>query len=318
MGKSFINCLIILLGVIIFSACRKVIEIDLPETKIEPVVNCLFEEGKPFKLHLSLTKEASDTADYLVDNAEIKITGDNDMIASLVYIGDGYYSDSTVISQKGTIYFLSVKIPGFEEVQSQSQIPGYVIEIPEIKSESGFRTETVTGMGDEARIPVQDITLRLSQNDQKNDFMGISATTFKVHYYYVNDSLLGEEYTDEYEAGFLNSNDPAIKNEGLEYFDEHYLLLFRDLTFTAINNSIELNIEKRVKSNYWLRFYQFSPEAFNYLKSWVIHDYTKDYDFWEVYEPLPLYSNIENGYGIFAGYSSQLFEVWPDSTVTFE
>ena len=70
--KLKIIILIFFLGMLV--ACEKIIEIDLPKHEVKPVVNCLFSPGRPFKVHVSLSKPPTDTATYLVENARVVIT----------------------------------------------------------------------------------------------------------------------------------------------------------------------------------------------------------------------------------------------------
>ncbi len=309
---------ILFVCLVLFASCTKIIEIELPETDIKPVVNCLFSDTIPFVVKLSFPKEQADTNNYYIENATVSITQQGTSPVVLPHIGKGIYRNESLVPERGIEYNLTVDIPGHIFISAKNRIPVTSTSVISIKTESGYRTEPVTGTGEEARIPVHNISTNIFEDKTVNDYMAVA-----VVYNY-----MGRSYTDyqdgvfeeisEYRLGYLNSNDPAIKNEGLESFDAHEILFFKDNLFTSYYETIRFNFEKEEEINFWVRFFQFSPEAFQYLKSWIIHDYTKEHDFWEVYEPQPLYSNIENGYGIFAGYSSQLFKIYPDSTITFE
>ena len=60
------------------------------------------------------------------------------------------------------------------------------------------------------------------------------------------------------------------------------------------------------KQKTYLQVLYISAAYYEYLKTARLHDYTRENPF---AEPLSVYSNVENGYGIFAGYSSQTFEL---------
>jgi hypothetical protein len=314
--KRFFYLLISLL--VVATSCRKEIEIDLPEMEKKPVINCIFTSEKPFRIHVSLSKNPTDTASYNLNNAQVMLYGDDGTEEYLPFAGNGYYSKSTVIPVAGVVYILKVNVPGMDEVNATGSISPNTTKITEIESKSGFKTEPVMGTGEEARIPVQNIQIKFLHNPGKNDFMGLSVVQYAISYHHINDSVKVVENKNRYDPGYLDSDDPAILSEGLGNYYVYEMLLFRDINFTEQPASIRFNVEKRTPSKFWLRFFHFSPEAFQYVKSWFIHEYTQNYDFWEIYEPQPLYSNIENGYGIFAGYSMQLYEVYPDSTLTFE
>ena len=305
-------------------SCSKIIEVELPEVQTKPIVNCLFSPGEPFHLHISLTKKPTDTVEYIVNNASIQIIGDNGIIANPVSLGNGYYTDKTILAQEGTTYFLKVNIPGYQEVRSTSKIEISGTSIVEVRSEEDYNVQAVMGTGEEASIKVQKLTIAISHNTSSPDYMGVSVIEDYLTTRLINESEFsnGEEPIIEevlkYRLGYMNSEDPIITTEGLETYDTHNILLFKDELFERKPQPVEMFFEKETETKFWLRFFQFSPEAFKYLKSWIIHGYTKEYDFWEVYEPLPLYSNIENGYGIFAGYSMQQFRLTPNSTNILE
>jgi hypothetical protein len=303
-------------------SCEKIIEIELPGLETKPIVNCLFSTNEPFKLHISLPKDPTDTIIYHVSNADVEIEGDDGTTIILEYTGEGLYTNGTILPNSGVLYTLNVNLSGFEKVTATGSIPFSETKVISVGSKSDIKISPVMGTGEEASIKVQELKITISHDLSTNDYMGVSI----VHDYWtsnlINDSaaFAGEEPIIEeileYEIGYLDSDDPSIIIEGLENY-EPALFLFKDELFTEETATVSFNFEKTTTSKFWLKFFQFSPEAYQYIKTWIIHDYTKDYDFWEVYEPLPLYSNIENGYGIFAGYSLQQFEVYPDSTQTF-
>ena len=55
-----------------------------------------------------------------------------------------------------------------------------------------------------------------------------------------------------------------------------------------------------------LQVLHISEAYYEYLKTARLHDESRENPF---AEPLNVYGNVENGYGIFAGYSSQTFEL---------
>lgn len=298
-------------------ACQKIIEIDLPKHEIKPVINCLFSPNRPFKVHVSLSKGPTDTITYSVDNARVEIIDKNGSVTVLKNVGKGYYSNKLLIPKVGVKYTLKAKIPDFKEISATSYISENKINIKKIESKSGNKTTPVMGSGEEAIVPVQYINIDFLHDMQVADFMGVTIIKNSITHYRINDSTFITENETRFNFGFLESEDLSIKTEGLDSYYEFYILLFRDLLFNESAASVKFNFEKQTDSKFLLRFFHFSPEAFSFLKSRIVHYYTQDYDFWEVYEPQPQYSNIENGYGIFAGYSEQIIEMYPDSTITF-
>lgn len=309
---------LILVFLISFFSCKKEIEIDIPDIDNKPVVNCLFSAGEPFVVELSFPKKQTDTINHYINDAIVSISQKGLQKKVLPHIGKGKYKTDILVPEPGIEYYLEVKVPGFNTVIAKNHIPVTQTTLLSIITESGYRIEPVTGSGEDARIPVHNINANIFEDITIRDYMGIAVVYNYIELNFTDFYSGKYEETSKYRLGYLNSNDPAIKNEGLESFDNHEILLFKDDLFNSQHETVRFNFEKGNELKFWVRFFQFSPEAFQYLKSWIIHNYTKDYDFWEVYEPLPLCSNIENGYGIFAGYSSEQYQVFPDSIITIK
>ena len=83
---------------------------------------------------------------------------------------------------------------------------------------------------------------------------------------------------------------------------------FKDTLFDGRSHEIELScrfIEPEGRP-FFLQVLYISETFYDHLQSARLHDYTRDNPF---AEPLNVYGNVENGYGIFAGYSSRTFEL---------
>lgn len=105
-----------------------------------PVINCLFTPDKPFRVHVSLSKNPSDTTSYNLNNARVMLFGDDGTEEYLPFAGNGYYSKSTVIPVEGVAYTLKVNVPGMDEASATGSISPNTIRITGIESKSGFET----------------------------------------------------------------------------------------------------------------------------------------------------------------------------------
>ncbi|MCA1759636.1 MAG: DUF4249 domain-containing protein, partial [Bacteroidales bacterium] len=164
--------------IFVFFSCRKEIEIELDELSPKPVINCLFTPEKPFRIHVSLSKNPTDTASYNLNNAQIMLYGDDGTQEHLPLAGNGYYSKSSVIPVAGVVYTLKVNIPDMDEVSAIGSIYLNTIQVTEIESKSGFKTEPVMGTGEEARLPVQNLQVKFVHDLQKEDYMGLSVVQY--------------------------------------------------------------------------------------------------------------------------------------------
>lgn len=278
---------------LLITGCHKIVEIDLPKLDKKPVVNCLFTDSEPLKVHLSLTK-AADTESYLsIDDATVSVFADDKLLAVLPSIGAGTYLDSTFYPESGRSYSLQIGTPGYGEIEVEDDVPEFGLHL----INNDFRKNAGT---DDSGYNYSELQLKIRDIDSEPNYYGIA--------------ILGKEDDGNYYPLQITSNDTKITSE-MMVDDYPEILVFRDVLFNASETTITVKFFYNIATR--LRLFTFSKAAFNYLKTLTIHNYTKDYDFWEVYEPISVYSNIENGYGIFAGYSSRDYEIEPDSTVTF-
>lgn len=309
--------LFLLLLTAVCISCTKKIEVDFPELEIKPVVNCLFVPGKPFVVQLGLTQKTDDTLKTIVANANVIITDNKGVAYPLKHSGKGQYTASELLAEKGVNYSISVKIPGYNEVTATGSIPDSKTRVTRIKSQSGTRPAPVYGTGDTGMINVEDIDISFFNEMGIEDLMGITILS-KVTFYISDDNgSRREELENEIKPCKIFSNELAIQKEGLANFENKTIELFRDEFMDSEHPTLKVAFEKNLKTMYWIRFFRFSPDAFKYTKSWIAHEYTRTYDFWEVFEPEPLYSNIKNGYGIFAGYDWMNYQVIPGTEKFF-
>lgn len=296
------SCFFILIIFILFS-CKQQLEIDLPEMEIKPVVNCIFSPRAPFLVYLCLPASPADSTYKYITGAEVIITGDDESNHRLLYQGDGMYTDTLAFPKAGVLYTLKVQAPGYSLVTASDEIPvtqtkilGYTIETRTYNNaEDGMNAGTKK---------CQNLGLSLKNDLSVNDFMGISVVHNRISHHHTSDSVYVVEEEGNYMQGYIESDNLAITNESLEKYDDQLVLLFRDVLLKKETETVDIKVRTEIASKFWLKFYLYSPSCFQYFRTWLIHDYTQSYDFWEIYEPLPMYSNIENGYGIFAGYTT--------------
>ena len=126
---------------------------------------------------------------------------------------------------------------------------------------------------------------------------------------------------------FYNINDPVLIQEaGLDYYPSSFV--FSDASFPGKQYQVKLLFQTGHRGSYpnmtpndtWVVLRSVSKEYYQYMKSWHKHSFQQNtgrkiegsldsYDYISVLlkgDPVPLYSNIENGIGIFAGYSEDI------------
>lgn len=232
---------------------------------------------------------------------------------TLKYLGDYIYEGSKSLSTQ-TPYSIKISIPGTDLVTAESFIPEPVKIIKAtMKSPVGF---------DEYGDPLSEYKIQFSDpGDVKNYY-----ELFLFAYAENNSSILSNE--------FLRETDPVILAEGLEDFNNNSFLFsdnlfnggFYEMRLIFENASyggtpVDIDVEP-LKTFALLR--TISPEYYNYRKNWIKHRHHQQtqpslvlpdpilddfVNFLFRGDVQAMETNIQNGHGIFAGYSTSIREV---------
>lgn len=94
-------------------------------------------------------------------------------------------------------------------------------------------------------------------------------------------------------------------------------MIFNDLTFTQSNSTIEFSIKDVIKkyneTEYKnlefvkVYFYNINKSLYNYHQSLKTYDDVNNIPF---AQPVQVYSNIENGFGVFSGANIQVIQLY--------
>lgn len=287
-----------------FSSCSKELEIALPPIKIMPVVNCIFTPGKPFMVALELPSLPTDTTITFITNAEVTVFGDNGTSYLLAHLEKGKYSNPAAVAEAGVSYKLKAKTDNYPLVSAEDKIPLTNTRIENYSIKKRDDDDPINGSSEGKEHSYYNIALSIASDPSVKDYMGVSVVENRINARYSNGTVSYEVEENKYRQGYIKSDDLVITTEGLGSFDDQSTLFFRDHLFKADKEIVNVKVFTQFAKKFWVRFYTFSPSCYQYLKTWNIHDNTRSFDFWEIYEPLSVFSNIENGYGIFAGYSA--------------
>ena len=297
------NIIYFITGLILFSSCVKEISIKTDNAEILPVINCIFSPDSVFKVSVSLPSSISDTGIRVINNAEVKIYDETSNVINLQYTGkNGIYksSEKPVIN---VLYNLNVKVPGYAPVTAEDKIP----EPAGIDNVEYFYDYDILNNDS---IPMAKITF--SDKGSENNFY--DCIDFEIN----NDKRI---YNYAYHGEFNPDN--VLINE--DYLDYHpYSFFFSDILFNGKKYTISLpfansfyiydNIEFRtVSKNYYLFRKYWTRHLYNQSNDQNIGNNLEDIDFVELLfsgNPVEMFTNIKNGYGIFAGYSC---DVWYSS-----
>ncbi|TVR83812.1 MAG: DUF4249 domain-containing protein [Chitinophagaceae bacterium] len=287
---------------LLFFSCTKEVTIDLPQFEPKLVVDCLFGHDDTLRLNLSKTKGILDFNEKkAIENALVIISEEGNNPDTLYHAGDGKYI-SKLIAKLTQSYTLDVSAPGFPTVNANdimvhaSPNMGNVsyIENIYVDEEAGYIVS-------QARIEILD------DGTGKNYYELILR----------NRHLIPARNTDELRISnviYLQSIDPVLSNESdIEYHPES--LIFSNELFKGHSYILTVNYVTQpqyIHNNDLLEYdhdliiilRKTSKAYYQFKKHLTRHLYHQESDFWSgVGEPVPMFSNIKGGYGIFAAYS---------------
>ncbi len=303
--------LLLLLCGLLFASCEKEIGLKVDNFTPKLVVNCLFEEGKIWKVEVSRSRNALlETESPAVLGADVIITDqESGQQIMLEYANDKKYISRSYSPEAGKVYLLEVHAKGYESVYSKGSVP----EKTEINI---LLAEKLNYKGKEALR----IDFEILDNEVQENF-----------YIYEILNAYPESISSEDPEKFISSpiktwlssldgNTGYIVNgtnqQSKLFISDH---LFKGSVInTSLVSYVELDDSVRNNNNIpkptinlnssRLKVVSASREMFEYYKyiELVIQKNTVNSS---VTTPLKPYGNITGGFGIFAGFSSVLIDL---------
>jgi hypothetical protein len=287
MIKSFHYLFFILF---LLTSCSKEVVIDLPDHEGKLVINSLFSPDTLLYVHISQSRVTTDTF-FLLQNTPVVVLKYTDETDTLQSIGNGYYVLRNHIPQVQTRYNIDVFSMEYGKATASDKIPEEALfEAINYVHKAGI---------DEEGYSFSSITIRFNDSPIEDNYYELM--------------LMKEFAVSKKKSKKLGlwSNDAVIKNEG--YVNEVYdNLIFSDELINGKSHTLAFNFyhcldESNIASRYFIHFRSVSENYFFYKKKLMLHFENQFGDIWDgTGNPVNLYSNVENGYGIFAGYSEDM------------
>lgn len=320
--KRRIILLILINLMVLFSACEKTIEFNGTDTDPKIVVNGLVTPGNPIEITLTKSQSfLSEQYNESLSNAEVNLYID-DVFAekltlyisrdSTVYgtaINENMIYRSQAVAESGKTYRLEVSSPGLPPVSCQTTVPDPVnlqqvdtaTEI--VREEWGERQFLVVKLKfvDEAkskdyyRIQLDESSgYNLSSYDTVSHTFEYSdtvivSTQVSMNFDKYDPIFEGNDKADDLISGTPDNQFAIFDDSGIH--GTEYTLQLKLNTYPWYSEEGSGNfIEKKIL------FYRITSEYYEYLKSANSHFWYAD-DYFS--EPVPVYSNVKGGLGIF-------------------
>jgi hypothetical protein len=285
MIKEFLNKILLtpVFATLLFAGCYEKVDWDFPPFQSKPVMNSILVAGKPVKVHVSLAVPFGANKSIIVEDAEVNLFVNGVFAETLLYQGAGNYQ-SQLVAEIGKEYVCQVHLDNYPVAIGSTTIP-QPVKILE------FEHINVAGVDEEGiKFPAVKITF---ENDPDN---------FTCHEVVIT---MHNSYWNEWDRAWtLDHIDPALLNEGLPIaiFSNEIL---KDDSYTMTINYTTGNLSGKLRP-VRIEFRTLSHSYYKYTRQLFLYEYNNEDPVFSgvARTPFTLYSNIENGYGIFAGYSS--------------
>ena len=285
--------------------CTKEVNTPFPNHRPQLVVNALFQPDSLFFVSLGESRSILDDRSLSpITDATVKLYKNNESIDTLIWEGDGYRSSAKGIAN--TPYQLNITYKE-QQLNAKDLLPSS----PQLKNI--FYQDSVY-FGGEGEYYSQ-LNLEIKNNLKEKSFYEIVLYFIKEHTKEEVISRLIFNWNPFFSNAFFDdiNNDHLILSEGLlEYYPSS--IVFSNSNFIKDNQSLKINF-RPFSSTFFdnntdrktyliLKFRQVSEHYYRYKRNLYIHINNQESDVWDgTGEPISVYSNIENGLGIFAGYN---------------
>ena len=297
--------LFLILSALTLSNCTKEIEFDAQDIAPRIVVNSLFTNDSIWSAHISRSVGVLETTSYTtIDNASVNIFDDNaNLVTTLTHQGDGLYTSPTGVSpQPNQSYTLEASASGYESVNATNSIPSAV---------PIYQLDTVTSTNNDGET-ILEATITFQDPPNVSNYYMLEVF---VKGTWINNEWEWDPVANEWVADTIEFREPlqiscddinveTVNRFNFGGFENTYLyLMLKDqnfdgenyaLTFTVINYAELKDMDLFGE----IRLVNTSEEYFNYLKSFNMYQRTINNPF---ATPVQVYSNVNNGMGIFAG-----------------
>lgn len=277
-------------------SCQTVVEIDVPHKENQLALNSFFHPDSTFGISLTQSQFVLERGDFKIVTGATAILMDEEgnEIGQLNDQGTGIYT-SDITPQPGESYRIKVSKKPFATVTATGSIP---------EDSARMTKHEVKRRGNN----FNQVTISIWLDDPPGeDYYGLSAMNKYTFY--------GEERdTATYEHGiYLNSEDPVFGDQ-----DNRQRLIFDDVLFDGKTKRIDLNASvgspqcgpqsdhcnQKVEVTLYIR--KLSKEYYQYRETEMLQDQLSENPF---AEPVPVFENIENGLGIFAGFRESVYPI---------
>lgn len=288
--------LIVFTALFAFIACEK--EIELKQEEVDPriVVNSLFSEGDTIWVHLSESRNIlfEETLPNLTSATAQLFDESDNLLGTFTHTTDGNYYLAEPTPVAGNTYKLKVNSEGMKEVTATSETPS-IISIASVDTTTAVPGNQI------------EFTIKINDDATQKNYYGVSIVFHSVY-----EDEFGEEIT--YQSPYFSTKELYVINGeadvdgqkwGMEFFFPDDSFNGGSITFKGLKY---LETWAEPGSYYVVGLKSMSEDLYKYKVSYSKYLSAQG----PFAEPVQVYSNIEDGFGIFGGSSTFRDTIWTE------
>ncbi|HBF89149.1 MAG TPA: hypothetical protein DDX39_10950 [Bacteroidales bacterium] len=301
------NVLLLILFLITIFSCRKIIDYKIPDSGRKLVVNSFFNSEDTIKINLSKSLHILDDAEYeFINDAVVSIYEDDQFVENLTFTSNGNYTSNYFIPSQGKNYKIVAWNDDFDEVSAIDYVPNSVLINSVDTATTTFVSQNGT-LNNTIEENVYEFNINFDDPSGDNYYMIKMQYIYKYQYE-------GETFTYLYDIYDLKYNDVIIE----KFLSNQGAVIFSDDLFEGENLNLSLFVSKynfyTLQTPVIISLYSISEAFYKYSISLDEQQNVAGNPF---AEPVQVYNNVTDGYGIFAGYSVEKFTVFVDGEETY-
>ncbi len=289
---------LLLVTIILVASCEKTITVKLPLYNPRLVINSSTEVGDTIIAAIGVSTSATNKSPANMGQLAVQLYVNGVFAQNMILDSSGLNYRSTIVAAAGAQYNIQVtsSIASFGTVSATVTAP------------------TKVAISSVIRIPNARIDADGNNQDEVSVFFTDPAAAgdyYVIEFRSGADSSFQSQYNPQYSYGFcVNSSDPSIETATSDFIDLNICLsndkiFFRDLLFNGTKKELKFYIGSGDIGPYIMptdtlystvRLHHVTDAGYKYLQTSQVASSTDGDPF---SEPVNVYTNVKNGYGIF-------------------
>ena len=310
--------LLLLVVALSFSACETIVDVDIPNEPPRLVANAFLQADSAVVVELTQSQSILINADLKsVRGATVSLLEEAQPVATLEESQTPGIYFSTFTPSVGKTYTLRVSKDGFESVEAITFIAPPV-PIQSIEMDTSVFINSYLNFEDsliiDRNVVVDEVRLSLDDPTNERNYYEVSMYRYIIQLqprYDDENNFIDNDTVRYFSPIYLRSDDPAIaggESDPLEGDSEVYgiALLFNDDLFDGRQYSLRFRPEQYGFYNdqepqLYVVLRTINEAQYRYLRSVDLQYENEGNPF---AEPVQVYTNVQNGFGIVAGSSA--------------